>query len=201
MAIYIKRKRKIEEDTSSEQQENVSSNNNQKEAKIIELNKKLVDFKQKISDAKTEFENKVKSYESQKLQIEMELANLGVNIDPNESFKGFGKKLYEALTNKTDEMLALISLTFKSIDDISYIPDDKRCRTFARLIIAYINKWWEFTKDNAEKKLFDFIINLLNKSQISLSNKEKDIFVKKLLENMKENTVFSWMFENVQNEK
>ena len=140
-----------------------------------------------------DFATKTRDIRLAKEQIKQMIIDAGGTI--NEQARGFGRRLYESVTNRTDEMFALISLTFDSMDGLSYRPDSTRCRTFAKNIIAYINKG-DFGEAEPEQGLSDFLINLLNRSQVSLSNKEKDAFVINLIDNMKESALFSWIFKN-----
>lgn len=193
MAIYIKYKKKIEEETTSDSTATVAAVDAQKDAQLQDLNTQIVGKLEQKRAVQTEYENKTRVLDQQINQLKQKVAQLGGDVKTDESFKGFGKKIYEAITNKTDEMFALISLVFNSMEDISYKPDNTRCRTFAKNIVAYLNRG-EFKSETADKDLTDFLMNLLNNSQISLSNKEKDTFIKKLIENMKESTLFSWIF-------
>ncbi|MBS7364225.1 MAG: hypothetical protein KIH03_10475 [Paludibacteraceae bacterium] len=193
MAIYIKYKKKIEEETTSDSTAAVAAVDAQKDAQLQDLNTQIVGKLEQKRTVQTEYENKTRVLDQQINQLKQKIAQLGGNVKTDESFKGFGKKIYEAITNKTDEMFALISLVFNSMEDISYKPDNTRCRTFAKNIVAYLNRG-EFKSETADRDLTDFLMKLLNNSQISLSNKEKDTFIKKLIENMKESTLFSWIF-------
>ena len=194
MAIFIKYKKKIEEDAASDSTAAVSAEDAQKDAQLQDLNTQIVGKLEQKRAVQTEFENKTRVLDQQINQLKQKVAQLGGDVKTDESMVMFGKKLYEAVTNKTDEMFALISLAFDSMENVSYRPDNTRCRTFAKNIIAYLNRG-EFKSESVDRDLTDFLMNLLNKSQISLANKEKDTFVKKLIENMKESTLFSWIFE------
>ena len=193
MAIYIKYKKKIEEETTSDSTAEVAAVDAQKDAQLQDLNTQIVGKLEQKRAVQTEYENKTRVLDQQINQLKQKVAQLGGDVKTDESFKGFGKKIYEAIINKTDEMFALISLVFNSMEDISYKPDNTRCRTFAKNIVAYLNRG-EFKAETVDKDLTDFLMKLLNNSQISLSNKEKDTFIKKLIENMKESTLFSWIF-------
>lgn len=194
MAIFIKYKKKIEEETTSDSTAAVAAEDAQKDAQLQDLNTQIVGKLEQERAAQTEFENKIRVIDQQIIQLKQKVAQLGGEVKTDESLKGFGKRLYESVMNKTDEVFALISLAFNSMEDISYRPDNTRCKTFAKNIVAYLNRG-EFKADSVDRDLTDFLMNLLNKSQISLSNKEKDTFVKKLIENMKDNTLFSWIFD------
>lgn len=194
MAIFIKYKKKIEEETTSDSTAAVAAEDAQKDAQLQDLNTQIVGKLEQKRAVQTEFENKTLVIDQQINQLKQKVAQLGGEVKTDESLKGFGKRLYESVMNKTDEMFALISLAFNSMEDISYRPDNTRCKTFAKNIVAYLNRG-EFKADSVDRDLTDFLMNLLNKSQISLSNKEKDTFVKKLIENMKNNTLFSWIFD------
>ena len=197
MTVFIKhRNKKIEEEvTSSDSTAAVAAQDAQKDAQLQDLNMQIVGKLEQKRSAQTEYENKMRVFDQQINQLKQKIAQLGGDVKTDESSKGFGKKLYESILNKTDEMFAMISLVFDSMEDISYRPDSTRCRTFAKNIVAYLNRI-ELNGSEKERDFMDFLMNLLNKSQVSLSNKEKDTFIKKLMDNMKESVLFSWVFEN-----
>ena len=198
MAIFVKYKKKVDEDTTTgqNQQQNDSANDPQKEAQITALRQEIVGKEEQKRAIQTDYENKVRVIDQQENQLKKKIADLGGSVENNESLKVFGKKLYEAIANKTDEMFALISLVFESMvneDKLSFTPSTTRCMTFAKNIIAYINRG-EFKQETVVKDFSDFLMNMLNASQVSFSNREKETFVSKLIEAMSENTLFSWIF-------
>ncbi len=198
MAIFVKYKKKVDEDTAAGQnQQNDSANDPQKEAQITSLRQEIVGKEEQKRAIQTDYENKVRIIDQQENQLKKKIADLGGSVENNESLKGFGKKLYEAIANKTDEMFALISLVFESMvneDKLSFTPSTTRCMTFAKNIIAYINRG-EFKQETAVKDFSDFLMNMLNASQVSFSNREKETFVNNLIDAMSDNTLFSWIFD------
>jgi hypothetical protein len=85
-------------------------------------------------------------------------------------------------------------MAFDNIDNLSYRPDNTKCRTFAKNIIAYLNKLgWE--SGGHEDEFKTFLFNILNASHISLAQSEKEKFVNNLIGLMKENTLFMWLFQ------
>lgn len=200
MALRIRYKKNVnEDDEPTDNGQSQSGSNPQEEAnknKIQSLQTRLIDIQNKLRDAKKRYEDDTRPLEQQKLQIQKQINELGgiLNMQNNESAKTrFGRRLYESVTNKTDEVFGLISLVFDEMDGLSYRPDKTRCRTFAKNIVAFVNKN-DGDREGFETKFSDFLMNLLNKSQVSLSNKEKDNFAKGLIEKMKESTLFSWIF-------
>lgn len=196
MAIFVKYKKKVDEDTASDNVQQTQDNDEQKDVQIAALRQEIVGKEEQKRSIQTDYENKVRIIDQQENQLKKKIADLGGSIENNESMKGFGKKLYEALANKTDEMFALISLVFESMmseDKISFTPSATRCMTFAKNIIAYINRG-EFKQETAVKDFSDFLMNMLNASQVSFSNREKETFVNSFIDAMSENTVFSWIF-------
>jgi len=171
----------------------------QKKKESVSIKTDIIKKKNQKRVAQTEFENQTRTVDEQILQIEMKIAELDGDIDVNESLKRrIGRKLYEALLNKTDEMFDLVSFVFDEMmseDRISFVPNETRCMRFAKNIIAYINRG-EFTPETVKDDLFDFLMNLLGNSQISFSNREKEMFAEKLIDEMSENVLFSWIFEN-----
>ena len=94
-----------------------------------------------------------------------------------------------AVLNRTDEMYAEICMAFDNIDNLSYRPDNTKCRTFAKNIIAYLNKLgWE--SGGHEDEFKTFLFNILNASHISLAQSEKEKFVNNLIGLMKEKYTF-----------
>jgi hypothetical protein len=90
-------------------------------------------------------------------------------------------------------MYAAIKMAFDKIENLSYSPDNTQCKTFAKNIVAYLNKiGWESGEN--EKNFKAFMYGVLNASHISFSNAEKDKFVDNLMNIMKENTLFNWVF-------
>lgn len=196
MAIFVKYKKKVDEDTASDNTQQTQNNDEQKDVQIAALRQEIVGKEEQKRSIQTDYENKVRIIDQQENQLKKKIADLGGSIENNESLKGFGKKLYEAIANKTDEMFALISLVFESMvneDKLSFTPSTTRCMTFAKNIIAYINRG-EFKQETAVKDFSDFLMNMLNASQVSFSNREKETFVNSLIDAMSENTVFSWIF-------
>jgi hypothetical protein len=167
-------------------------------AKLIQINIALNDLANKKLAKKTTYQQNIKDIEQRMVSIDKTIAENGGDSDVkfvDESQKAkirFSKKLYEAVLNRTDEMYAEICLAFDSIDNLSYRPENTKCRTFAKNIIAYLNKLgWESGEHENEFKTFLF--NLINSSHISLSQSEKEKFVNNLIGLMKENTLFMWL--------
>lgn len=168
-------------------------------AKLIQINISLNDLANKKLTKKTTYQQNVKTIEQQMVNINKTIAENGGDVDVkciDESVKGkmrFSKKLYEAVLNRTDEMYAEICMAFDNIENLSYRPDNTKCRTFAKNIIAYLNKLgWESSGHENEFKTFLF--NLINASHISLAQSEKEKFVNNLINSMKGNTLFMWLF-------
>ena len=176
--------------------EQVKANN----AKIIQTNIALNDLANKKLAKKTAYQQEVKNIEQRMIDINKTIADNGGDIDVkciDESIRRnirFSKKLYESVLNKTDEMFAEICMAFDNVDNLSYRPDNTKCKTFAKNSIAYLNKiGWDSGKHDDEFRTFLF--NMLNASHISLSQSEKDKFINNLMDLMKENTLFMWLFE------
>ena len=172
-------------------------------SKLIQINMQLIELANKKNARKNLFNNDMKGVNQQLILINKEIAENGgeinINIiDESEKIrKRFGKKLFEAVVNRTDEMYAAIKLAFDKIDNLSYSPDNTQCKTFAKNIVAYLNKiGWESGEN--EKNFKTFLYGLLNASHISFGNTEKDKFVNNLVDIMKENTLFSWVFPKVE---
>jgi hypothetical protein len=169
-------------------------------AKLIQTNIALNDLANKKLAKKTAYQQNVKNIEQQMILINKTIAENGGDVDVkcvDESLKAkirFSKKLYEAVLNRTDEMYAEICMAFDNIDNLSYRPDNTKCRTFAKNIIAYLNKLgWE--SGGHEDEFKTFLFNILNASHISLAQSEKEKFVNNLIGLMKENTLFMWLFQ------
>lgn len=197
MAIIVKYKKKVNEDdspSSSQQPENPN------DARIREINSKIVQEQNKILQAEKTYQNIKSACNNNIIQLNNEKAKLGASVDANsvktESLKSdFKMGLFESTVNKTDELFGIICLSFDSIDGLSYRPSDTRCRTIARDIINNI-----YRKENKESMSEDafkeYVYSRLNNSHISLSKKERDAFMENLLNGLKESVLFSWIFEN-----
>ena len=197
MAIIVKYKKKVNEDdspSSSQQPENPN------DARIREINSKIVQEQNKILQAEKTYQNIKSTCNNNIIQLNNEKAKLGASVDANsvktESLRSdFKMGLFESTVNKTDELFGIICLSFDSIDGLSYRPSDTRCRTIARDIINNI-----YRKENKESMSEDafkeYVYSRLNNSHISLSKKERDAFMENLLNGLKESVLFSWIFEN-----
>ena len=197
MAIIVKYKKKVNEDdspSSSQQPENPN------DARIREINSKIVQEQNKILQAEKTYQNIKATCNNNIIQLNNEKAKLGASVDANsvktESLKSdFKMGLFESTVNKTDELFGIICLSFDSIDGLSYRPSDTRCRTIARDIINNIYR--KENKESMSEDVFkDYVYSRLNNSHISLSKKERDAFMENLLNGLKESVLFSLFFEN-----
>ena len=197
MAIIVKYKKKVNEDdspSSSQQPENPN------DARIREINSKIVQEQNKIFQAEKTYQNIKATCNNNIIQLNNEKAKLGASVDANsvktESLKSdFKMGLFESTVNKTDELFGIICLSFDSIDGLSYRPSDTRCRTIARDIINNIYR--KENKESMSEDVFkDYVYSRLNNSHVSLSKKERDAFMENLLNGLKESVLFSWIFEN-----
>ena len=201
MAIIVKYKKKVNEDdspSSSQQPENPN------DARIREINSKIVQEQNKILQAEKTYQNIKATCNNNIIQLNNEKAKLGASVDANsvktESLKSdFKMGLFESTVNKTDELFGIICLSFDSIDGLSYRPSDTRCRTIARDIINNIYRK-ENKESMSEDAFKDYVYSRLNNSHVSLSRKERDAFMENLLNGLKESVLFSWIFENKTNE-
>lgn len=197
MAIIVKYKKKVNEDdspSSSQQPENPN------DARIREINSKIVQEQNKILQAEKTYQNIKATCNNNIIQLNNEKAKLGASVDANsvktESLKSdFKMGLFESTVNKTDELFGIICLSFDSIDGLSYRPSDTRCRTIARDIINNIYRK-ENKESMSEDAFKDYVYSRLNNSHVSLSRKERDAFMENLLNGLKESVLFSWIFEN-----
>lgn len=197
MAIIVKYKKKVNEDdspSSSQQPENPN------DARIREINSKIVQEQNKILQAEKTYQNIKATCNNNIIQLNNEKAKLGASVDANsvktESLRSdFKMGLFESTVNKTDELFGIICLSFDSIDGLSYRPSDTRCRTIARDIINNIYR--KENKESMSEDVFkDYVSSRLNNSHVSLSKKERDAFMENLLNGLKESVLFSWIFEN-----
>ena len=197
MAIIVKYKKKVNEDdspSSSQQPENPN------DARIREINSKIVQEQNKIFQAEKTYQNIKATCNNNIIQLNNEKAKLGASVDANsvktESLRSdFKMGLFESTVNKTDELFGIICLSFDSIDGLSYRPSDTRCRTIARDIINNIYRK-ENKESMSEDAFKDYVYSRLNNSHVSLSKKERDAFMENLLNGLKESVLFSWIFEN-----
>lgn len=206
----IRHKKKVNEEGEQTQQTTNTTDNNsngngaqevstQTQQKSVQVNTQIAELLNKKMMLRTQYHNDVKNIDSQIVQLQKQKAELGEDVDIdcieekwNPDLR-FGRKLFEAVTNRTDEMFGAIKIAFESIDNLSVRPTDTRCRTFAKNIISYLNKVSWYGKDHTSD-FSDYVRNMLNKSQVSLSNDEKKAFVDKLVGILKDNALFSWIF-------
>ena len=167
--------------------------------KSLEINASINDKVNKKLVKKTTYQQNVKNIEQQLVILNGKIAEEGGDVDVkciDESVKSqmrFSRKLYEAVLNRTDEMFAAISMAFDNIENLSYKPDKTKCRTFAKNIIAYLNRLG-WGSENHENEFKDFMIKLINASHVSLAKNEKEKFIENLISLMKESTLFMWVF-------
>ena len=167
--------------------------------KITELNKKInILLADKLAKKKVYQENIIKS-ENRILNFNTTIADNGGDVDTkciDEFYVSrirFSRKLYESVLNKTDEMFAIINMAFDNMDNLSYMPDKTRMRTFAKNTIAFLNNLG-WGSDNHEDEFKEFLLHWLNASHISLAKSEKEIFVNNILTLSKDNPLFMWIF-------
>jgi hypothetical protein len=167
--------------------------------KIININVSLNELANRKLVKKTAYQKNVRDVEQQMLLINKEIAEAGGDVDVkcvDESkviYMRFSRKLYEAVLNRTDEMYAMIKMSFGEIENLSFQPSSTNCRTFAKNIIAFLNKLGWGSGEN-EEKFKTFVYNIIDASHISLGQAEKDKFVNNLTNAMKENQLFKWLF-------
>ena len=164
---------------------------------IMRFNKLMADKLQVKLRLKQVYRQDINKIDQMILALEIAIADQGGRVDPNSIEESanirFSKKLYESVLNKTDEMFASICMAFDDMDNLSYRPDNTKCRTFAKNIIAFTNKLGS-TLDDKEDMFRQFVRSLLNSSHISLGNNEKTKFIDKLCDVLRENTLFMWIF-------
>ena len=130
------KKKKVNEDDAQQPQDTAQEVNpqqdeaNKKEAENI--NAQIAELVNKKLQRKTQYQNDIKNIDNQIVAMQKKVADLGEEIDPNiietESVHTplyrFGRNLFESVTNRTDEMFAIISLAFDDIESLSYRPSD-----------------------------------------------------------------------------
>jgi hypothetical protein len=167
--------------------------------KLIKINSDINGLLKRKLEAKKAYQQNIKNVEDQILLNNAGLAENGGDVDPksiDENYKRslrFSRKLYEAVLNRTDEMYAMIKMSFGDIENLSFQPSSTNCRTFAKNIIAFLNKLGWGSGEN-EDKLRNFLYDLLDASHISLGRNEKDKFVENLTSAMNDNQLFKWIF-------
>ena len=158
-------------------------------AKLVQLNQQKATLLAQKRQKDTAHENDIRVIDNNLNIINKQIADLGGNVSDNESLKAsFYKNLYESVLNKKDEMYAMVSMAFQSIPDLSYTPNNTRCMTYARGIDEVLSKMNDGSV--TEETFKDIVRGILDRTQISFSNKEKDSFINKLWELIKENAVF-----------
>ena len=161
-------------------------------------NASIVSEYKKIRDAKSAYNDKMKQIEENRIQIADEIAKLGGDVPENlvESMKfSFSKNLFESVVNnRTADMCNIIVESFDDIPDLSYQPSAIRCKTYARLVIGYINSSNWNDKINHWDDLEIFIRKTLSKSTVSLSKKEFEKFINNFKIKIRNSVMFNWIF-------
>lgn len=177
----------------------LKSPNPQNQQRSINIKTQIVELVNQRLQRKTQYQQDIKNIESRIVSLQKQLADLDEDIDPSiieESFKSksFSKKLFESVTNRTDEMYVMLRTSFDQIEDLSYTPEDVRLQRFAKTIIGYINKSSFQNENNKADDFEDFVMAMINNSHVSLTKKEIQTFIDNFTNNLKENTMFSWIF-------
>jgi polyhydroxyalkanoate synthesis regulator phasin len=169
-----------------------------KATKVTSLNAQIAELVNQRLQKKTQYQQDVKNIESKIVQLQKQIADMGEKIDSSlieESCNyRFSRALFESIINRTDEMYVSLKLAFDK-SDVSYTPSEVRLRKFAKNIISFINKDIFNDSDNKEGMLYEYINNMLNNSHVSLSNNEKNTFMDNFIGIIKDNVMFSWIFE------
>lgn len=196
---YFKKKKVNEGDNEAAEQQN-----QQAQSIIVDSNKKIADIEEKIADIRSAADAQINDLKKQITSEQDKIAKAGGSVNPSaviEHKKSFGRKLYEASTNRTDEMFTMISVAFDSIQDLSYTPNDTKKKTMARNLIAFINKnvSWGSDGEYHGDEFNDEVKRSINAGQMSLSIKEKEKFVEELDKQLKDNVMFSYIFKEKEN--
>ncbi len=153
----------------------------------------------------------IANLKKQMATLRMQLAKDGVNSikNANESHYitypyHYSSKLFESVPgNRTAEMFAVFKITQENIkNSISYLLTDTNCITYAKRLIAFINKNqdnWHYNIDNYWDNDTDDcvkfkLIELLTRGYGSYSNKEIYSFVNEFGKVLESNPMFSWLF-------
>ena len=195
--MVVLKKKKVNEDDVQNNNNNQEGQQKPADSTTVKQDNQIVTLLKQKADKKTEYQNSVRNIENQILQIEMEKAEKGGEIDTNviESTRlsySFWKRLYESTDgrNRTDEMYMIISMSFSQIDNLSYQPTTTWCMTFAKRVVEYLNKDY---KDPAT--FIDFIEKYINSSQISLAMREKSAFISNFEDNIRNSRMFGYTLE------
>ena len=195
--MVVLKKKKVTEDDVQNNNNNQEGQQKPADSTTVKQDNQIVTLLKQKADKKTEYQNSVRNIENQILQIEMEKAEKGGEIDTNviESTRlsySFWKRLYESTDgrNRTDEMYMIISMSFSQIDNLSYQPTTTWCMTFAKRVVEYLNKDY---KDPAT--FIDFIEKYINSSQISLAMREKSAFISNFEDNIRNSRMFGYTLE------
>lgn len=195
---YFKGKKKVNEDDATPDAE--AAQKQAVEAKIQTLNNDVTKLEQDIVNIESASNAAITDKKNQIVKKQEEIAKLGGEVTPSSVIEGrkcFGRKLYEASANRTDEMYTAISMAFDSIDGLSYTPNTTKRRTMARKLVEFINRneSWSSDGEDHTDAFNDEVRRQINAGQMSLSQREKDKFVAALDEQLTDNLMFSWIFK------
>ena len=190
--IKIKWHKKVDEEDAQQvaaADQNAAVADDASKAKLVQLNQQKATLLTQKRQKQTTYENDIRVIDNNINIINKQIADSGGTVTDNESLKqSFYKNLYESVLNKKDEMYGMVSIAFQSIPDLSYTPNNTRCMTYARGIDEVLSKMNDASV--TEEVFRDVVRGILDRTQISFSNKEKDAFISKLWALVKENPVF-----------
>lgn len=166
--------------------------------KLSTLNSQLSELINQRLQRKNQYLQDLKNIDNKIVMIQKQIADLGGSVNPSlideSKSDRFSKALFESVTNRTDEMYAMLKMSFDDAN-LSYTPSDVRLKKFAKNIVAFINKSVFKESEDKEEMLDEYINGMLVNSHVSLSNNERGTFVKKFMESLGTNMVFKWIFE------
>lgn len=198
MGYFVLRKsKKVNEEDMEDSAEN-SSQSTSKES--IPLLQQITEIEKQKSDAKFQYDSKVKQLNDQILVIKQKLSAIGATSPTiSESKKILNSiQLFEAEVNsaKQKELSSLIEDAYKNINDISYIIDTNGCNKLARKITEFVNIG-DFEGENGH---WDDIVSCIKRyfanGVVNYTDKEFDIVINAIKDvlTVTDNS-FEWMIK------
>ena len=168
---------------------------------LVKINGQIAELLYRKLQKKITYQNAVRDIEGQICTLYKEYAKAGGDVDVkavDESYRGsyrFSKKLYEAVINRTDEMYGILMMAIDGIDYLTYRPESAKCREYAKNIIASLRLIED--SDDMAKLFRDNLYGMLTRSKNApYTSNDKDKIVNAVVDEMKKNTMFSWIFAN-----
>ena len=159
-----------------------------KQDQIIQLEKQIVDAGGSIEPT---------AQQQAQTQQPAQQNNQGGNANESESERyDFSLNLFESVKDgKTDALYEIVTQCYEDLPALSYHPDEKSRRSFAKILLSWINEQDWTDGLNHWPEVSEKIRIIIDKSvDVSMSRRETDKFTERLGVLLKDSMVFGWIF-------